>query len=150
MSAASFGAGEKEVAIGSDNLAFMTDKDGNKHLYTNFTKEQFDAAAAYDDSTYTEKRDDQRLMITQQGRQIGSSWKPRLMARAFSFAQPQSLAEPQARRRRRRSVRADRASDWSRCSARQASSRSANSSRTGRNAGSPARFSQLPGSASRS
>ena len=59
------GVGEKEVAVGSDNLAFMTDKDGNKYLYTNFTKEQFDAAAAYDESTYPEKRDDQRLMMTQ-------------------------------------------------------------------------------------
>jgi sporulation protein YlmC with PRC-barrel domain len=59
------GVGEKEVAVGSDNLAFMTDKDGNKYLYTTFTKEQFDAAAAYDKSTYTEKRDDQRLMMTQ-------------------------------------------------------------------------------------
>ena len=59
------GAGEKEVAVGSDNLAFMTDKDGNKYLYTTFTKEQLDAAAAYDEKTYTEKRDDQRLMMTQ-------------------------------------------------------------------------------------
>jgi sporulation protein YlmC with PRC-barrel domain len=59
------GVGEKEVAIGSDNLAFMTDAQGNKYLYTNFSKEQLDAAAAYDKSTYTEKRDDQRLMMTQ-------------------------------------------------------------------------------------
>lgn len=59
------GMGEKEVALGSDNLAFMTDADGNKYLYTNFTKEQLDAVAAYDKSTYTEKRDDQRLMMTQ-------------------------------------------------------------------------------------
>jgi sporulation protein YlmC with PRC-barrel domain len=59
------GAGEKEVAIGSDNLAFMTDAQGNKYLYTNFTKEQLDAAAAYDEATYTQKRDDQRLMMTQ-------------------------------------------------------------------------------------
>jgi sporulation protein YlmC with PRC-barrel domain len=59
------GVGEKEVAVGSENLAFMTDKDGEKYLYTNFTKEQLDAAAAYDESTYTEKRDDQRLMMTQ-------------------------------------------------------------------------------------
>ncbi len=59
------GVGEKEVAVGSDNLAFMTDKDGNKYLYTNFTKEQLDAAAAYDESTYAEKRDEQRLMMTQ-------------------------------------------------------------------------------------
>ena len=40
-------------------------QDGNKYLYTNFSKEQLDAAAAYDKSTYTEKRDDQRLMMTQ-------------------------------------------------------------------------------------
>ena len=59
------GLGEKEVALGSDNLAFMTDADGNKYLYTNFSKEQLDAVAAYDKSTYTEKRDDQRLMMTQ-------------------------------------------------------------------------------------
>ena len=39
------GIGEKEVAVGSDNLAFMTDKDGNKYLYTTFTKEQLEAAA---------------------------------------------------------------------------------------------------------
>ena len=59
------GMGEKEVAIGSDNLAFMTDNDGNKYLYTTFTKEQLDAAAAYDKATYAEKRDTQRMMTTQ-------------------------------------------------------------------------------------
>jgi len=59
------GVGEKEVAVGMDNLAFMTDKDGKKYLYTTFTKEQLDAAAAYDKSTWAEKRDDQRLIMTQ-------------------------------------------------------------------------------------
>jgi len=59
------GMGEKEVAIGSDNLSFMTDNDGNKYLYTTFTKEQLDAAAAYDKATYAEKRDAQRVIITQ-------------------------------------------------------------------------------------
>ncbi|MCX7303842.1 MAG: PRC-barrel domain-containing protein [Hyphomicrobiales bacterium] len=59
------GIGEKEVAIGSDNLAFMADKDGNKYLYTTFTKEQLDAAAAYDKGTYAEKRDTQRVITTQ-------------------------------------------------------------------------------------
>ncbi|MDQ6433598.1 PRC-barrel domain-containing protein [Mesorhizobium sp. LHD-90] len=59
------GVGEKEVAIGMDNLAFMTDKDGNKYLYTTFTKEQLDAAAAYDKSTWAEKRDDQRIIMMQ-------------------------------------------------------------------------------------
>ena len=56
------GIGEKEVAVGSDNLAFMTDKDGNKYLYTTFTKEELDAAPAYDEGTYAEKRDDQRIL----------------------------------------------------------------------------------------
>lgn len=58
------GVGEKEVAVGMDNLAFMTDDSGNKYLYTNFTKEQLDAAPAYDKSTWAEKRDEQRLVIT--------------------------------------------------------------------------------------
>jgi sporulation protein YlmC with PRC-barrel domain len=57
------GVGEKEVAIGSDNLSFMVDDDGNKYLYTSFSKEQLDAAPAYDESTYAEKRDEQRLMV---------------------------------------------------------------------------------------
>ncbi len=57
------GMGAKEVAIGSDNLAFMTDADGNKYLYTTFTKEQLEAAATYDKTTFTEKRDEQRLMV---------------------------------------------------------------------------------------
>ena len=59
------GVGEKEVAVGSDNLAFMTDKDGNKYLYTTFTKDQLNAAATYDKATYAEKRDEQRLMMMQ-------------------------------------------------------------------------------------
>jgi sporulation protein YlmC with PRC-barrel domain len=57
------GVGEKEVAVGMDNLAFMTDKDGKKYLYTTFTKEQLDAAAAYDESTWAEKRDEQRVIM---------------------------------------------------------------------------------------
>lgn len=57
------GIGEKQVAVGSDKLAFMTDADGNKYLYTKFTKEQLDAAATYDKGSYAEKRDDQRLMV---------------------------------------------------------------------------------------
>jgi sporulation protein YlmC with PRC-barrel domain len=59
------GVGEKEVAVGSDNLAFMTDKDGNKYLYTSFTKDQLNAAATYDKATYAEKRDEQRLKMMQ-------------------------------------------------------------------------------------
>lgn len=58
------GVGEKPVAVGMDNLVFMTDADGKKYLYTNFTKEQLNAAATYDKSTWAEKRDDQRMTVT--------------------------------------------------------------------------------------
>lgn len=57
------GIGAKEVAVGMDNLKFMTDKDGKKYLYTTFTKEQLQAQAAYDKGSYAEKRDQQRMML---------------------------------------------------------------------------------------
>jgi len=57
------GIGAKEVAVGMDKLKFMTDKDGKKYLYTNFTKEQLQAQAAYDKGSYAEKRDQQRMMV---------------------------------------------------------------------------------------
>ncbi|MEP6564370.1 MAG: PRC-barrel domain-containing protein [Mesorhizobium sp.] len=57
------GIGEKEVAVGMDNLKIMTDKDGKKYLYTTFTKEQLEAQAAYDKGSYVEKRDEQRLIL---------------------------------------------------------------------------------------
>jgi sporulation protein YlmC with PRC-barrel domain len=57
------GIGEKPVAVGFDKLTFMTDKNGNKYLYTTFTKEQLDAQAAYDKGSYAEQRDKQRLIV---------------------------------------------------------------------------------------
>jgi sporulation protein YlmC with PRC-barrel domain len=57
------GMGEKEVAVGMDKLAFMTDSDGNKYLYTNFTKEQLEAQPAYDKATWGQQRDQQRMMM---------------------------------------------------------------------------------------
>ncbi|PBC10933.1 PRC-barrel domain-containing protein [Mesorhizobium sp. WSM3859] len=57
------GIGAKEVAVGMDKLKFMTDKDGNKYLYTNFTKEQLEAQTAYDKSSYAANRDQQRMML---------------------------------------------------------------------------------------
>jgi sporulation protein YlmC with PRC-barrel domain len=57
------GIGEKEVAVGMDKLAFMTDADGNKYLYTNFTKEQLEAQTAYDKSSWADNRDKQRMMM---------------------------------------------------------------------------------------
>ncbi|MER9233437.1 PRC-barrel domain-containing protein [Mesorhizobium sp. M0622] len=57
------GIGEKEVAVGMDNLKFMTDKNGKRYLYTNFTKEQLEAQAAYDKGTYAQNRDKQRMLM---------------------------------------------------------------------------------------
>jgi hypothetical protein len=57
------GIGAKEVAVGMDKLKFMTDKDGKKYLYTNFTKEQLQAQTAYDKGTYTQQRDQQRMIL---------------------------------------------------------------------------------------
>jgi sporulation protein YlmC with PRC-barrel domain len=57
------GMGEKPVAIGMDKLKFMADKDGDQYLYTNFTKDQLEAQAAYDKGSYAEKRDEQRMVV---------------------------------------------------------------------------------------
>jgi sporulation protein YlmC with PRC-barrel domain len=57
------GMGAKEVAVGFEKLKFMTDKDGNKYLYTNFTKDQLTAQTAYDKGTYAQARDKQRLIV---------------------------------------------------------------------------------------
>lgn len=57
------GMGSKPVAIGMDNLKFMTDKNGSNYLYTNFTKDELEAQPAYDKSTYAENRDKQRMML---------------------------------------------------------------------------------------
>ncbi|TJV06608.1 MAG: PRC-barrel domain containing protein [Mesorhizobium sp.] len=57
------GIGSKEVAVGMDNLKFMTDKNGKKYLYTTFTKKQLEAQTAYDKGSYAEKRDQQRMVV---------------------------------------------------------------------------------------
>jgi sporulation protein YlmC with PRC-barrel domain len=57
------GIGEKEVAVGMDKLQFMTDGNNNHYLYTNFTKEQLEAAPAYDESTWAQTRDKQLLTV---------------------------------------------------------------------------------------
>jgi hypothetical protein len=57
------GIGAKPVAIGMDKLKFMADKDGKQYLYTSFTKQQFEAQAAYDKGSYAEKRDEQRMIL---------------------------------------------------------------------------------------
>lgn len=57
------GMGEKPVAVGMDNLTFMTDENGKRYLYTAFTKEQLDAAPAYDEAAYAGKRDEMRIVV---------------------------------------------------------------------------------------
>lgn len=59
------GIGEKKVAVGSDNLAFMVDSAGTKYLYTDFTKDQLEAQPAYDASNWATNRDQQRMIIIQ-------------------------------------------------------------------------------------
>ncbi|MBX3532218.1 MAG: PRC-barrel domain-containing protein [Rhizobiaceae bacterium] len=57
------GIGEKEVALGLDNLTFMSDADGEMYVYTTLTKEQLEAQAAYDESGYQANRDTMRLVV---------------------------------------------------------------------------------------
>ncbi|TIX64268.1 MAG: PRC-barrel domain containing protein, partial [Mesorhizobium sp.] len=57
------GIGEKKVAVGMENLKFMTDKNGNRYLYTDFSKDQLEAQTAYDKATYAQNRDKQRIII---------------------------------------------------------------------------------------
>ncbi|MCT7377350.1 PRC-barrel domain-containing protein [Chelativorans salis] len=56
------GIGQKEVAIGMDNLAFMTDENGDLYLYTDFTQQELEAQPEYNESTYAEQRDEMRLL----------------------------------------------------------------------------------------
>jgi hypothetical protein len=55
------GIGTREVAIGIDELQFMTDGDGTWHVFTPFTREQLENQPEYDEATYAEQRDQQRL-----------------------------------------------------------------------------------------
>ena len=57
------GIGSKEVAVGMDNLEFMTDANGNMYLYTQFTEEQLEAQPEYDEATFAEQRDNQLLIV---------------------------------------------------------------------------------------
>lgn len=57
------GVGEKKVAVGMENLKFMTDRNGKRYLYTNLTKDQLEAQTAYDKGTYAQNRDKQRIIV---------------------------------------------------------------------------------------
>ncbi|WP_333474500.1 PRC-barrel domain-containing protein [Mesorhizobium qingshengii] len=59
------GMGEKAVAVGLEKLKFLSDKDGNRYLYTNLTKAQLESQTAYDKGTYAQNRDKQRIIVAQ-------------------------------------------------------------------------------------
>ena len=55
------GIGTKQVAIGYDNLKFMTDANNKRYLEVNVTKDQLNAQQAYNKDTYEANRDQQRM-----------------------------------------------------------------------------------------
>lgn len=55
------GVGQKEVAIGIDNVAFMTDQGDDLYLYTEFSQEELEAQPEYDEAAYAEQRDEMRM-----------------------------------------------------------------------------------------
>jgi sporulation protein YlmC with PRC-barrel domain len=57
------GMGAKSVAVGMDKLSFMADKDGNKYLYTPFTKDQLKAQPEFDKNTFADNRDKMLMRV---------------------------------------------------------------------------------------
>ena len=57
------GIGAREVALGLDEVQFMRDGQDSWHVYTSYTQEQLEAAPEYDEATYAEQRDQQRIGI---------------------------------------------------------------------------------------
>jgi len=58
------GLGAKPVAVGFDNLSFSADTSGTRYLFINTSREQLEAQAAYDATTYADHRANQRMIIT--------------------------------------------------------------------------------------
>jgi len=60
------GIGTKEVAVAFDNLDFFADADGNnRYLVLNITRDQMEAAAAFNRDTYPQDREAQRLVVSE-------------------------------------------------------------------------------------
>jgi sporulation protein YlmC with PRC-barrel domain len=55
------GLGAREVALGMDDVEFMHDEGDNWYIYTAYTQEQLEAAPEYDEGTYADQRDQQRV-----------------------------------------------------------------------------------------
>lgn len=58
------GIGEKKVAVGYDNLEFTRDANGATYVWINATKDQLEAAPAYDEAAYAANRDAQRMVVS--------------------------------------------------------------------------------------
>jgi sporulation protein YlmC with PRC-barrel domain len=57
------GIGEKPVAIGFEDLEIRKDQGDAFYVYTDFTREELEAAPGYDEATYDEQRDNMRLTM---------------------------------------------------------------------------------------
>lgn len=57
------GIGTKPVAVAIDNLEFLADTDNNRSLVMPITRDQMDAAPAFDKDSYTANRDSQRIVL---------------------------------------------------------------------------------------
>ncbi|MBK8085389.1 MAG: PRC-barrel domain-containing protein [Devosia sp.] len=55
------GIGTKPVALGVENLRFSSDANANRYLFLNVTREQLDAAPAFNADTFAAERDSQLL-----------------------------------------------------------------------------------------
>lgn len=55
------GMGAREVAMGMEDIDFVTDADGNLRAYTPYDQNQLEGAPQYDQAGWAEQRDEQRL-----------------------------------------------------------------------------------------
>jgi sporulation protein YlmC with PRC-barrel domain len=60
------GIGTKPVAVAFEDLDFLADPNNNRSLVLPITREQMEAAPAFNKDTYTAERDTQRLVINKQ------------------------------------------------------------------------------------
>jgi len=60
------GIGTKPVAVAFENLDFLADPNNNRSLVLPITREQMEAAPAFNKDTYTAERDTQRLVLNAQ------------------------------------------------------------------------------------
>jgi sporulation protein YlmC with PRC-barrel domain len=57
------GIGTKPVAVAFEDLSFLADPDNNRALVLPITREQMEAAPAFNKDTYTAERDTQRIVV---------------------------------------------------------------------------------------